>query len=128
LKLEYLTYVGKYPDIYSLMKQAHNVLCDIDNLAQYTPALVGESTEWTCIVNTAEENRASYYKVLTGWILFSALHGMYTVTLSELKAMLKASTQAGQAKAPKSTGQQITQEDGFIVVRRRKRHSTDETA
>jgi hypothetical protein len=47
--------------------------------------------------------------------------------LSELKAMLKASTQAGQAKTPKSTGQQITQEDGFKEVRRCKRHGTDET-
>jgi hypothetical protein len=66
LKFEYWKYVGKYPDADSLMKQVHNVLCDIEDLVQYTPALLGESTEWTSVVNTAEENRASYCKVLTG--------------------------------------------------------------
>jgi hypothetical protein len=56
---------------------------------------------------------------------FSALYGMYTVALHELKAVLKANTPAGQSKTPKSAA---IQEDGFKEVRRRKRHSTNETA
>jgi hypothetical protein len=42
----------------------------------------------------------------------------------KLKAVLKESTPAGQSKTPKSAA---TQEDGFKEVRRRKRHSTNET-
>jgi hypothetical protein len=68
----------------------------------------------------AEENRQNFCKVLNGKNLFSALYGMYTVTLHELKAMLKASTPAGQSKTPKSAA---TREDGFKEVRRRKRQS-----
>jgi hypothetical protein len=50
-------------------------------------AEVGESSEWTSIVNSAEENRANFCKSLDGKLLFSALYGMYTVTLIELKAV-----------------------------------------
>jgi hypothetical protein len=69
--------------------------------------------------------QAELLKVLNWKNLFSALYGTYTVALHELKAVLKASTQAGQSKTPKSAA---TQEDGFKEVRRRKRHSTNETA
>jgi hypothetical protein len=62
---------------------------------------------------------------LNGKNLFSALCGKYTVALHELKAVLQASAPAGQSKTPKSAA---TQEDGFKEVRRRKRHSTNESA
>jgi hypothetical protein len=65
---------------------------------------VGESVEWTSIVNTAEDNRENYCKALTAKPLFSALYGTYTVTGIELKAVLKASTIDGQIKSPKATG------------------------
>jgi hypothetical protein len=73
----------------------------------------------------AEENRQNFCKVLNGNNLFSALYDTYTVALHELKAVLKASTPAGQSKTPKSAA---TQEDGFKEVRKPKRHSTNETA
>jgi hypothetical protein len=86
--------VGQYPVAVAQLKQ---VLCDIENVAGYTHASVVESVEWTSIVNSAVENRASYSKALTGKTLFSALHGTYAVTLYELKAVLKANTLATAA-------------------------------
>jgi hypothetical protein len=56
------------------------------------------------------------------------LYGTYTVTLDELKALLKENTLADQTTSPKASGQQTTQKDGFQEVRRRKRHPEDETA
>jgi hypothetical protein len=53
------------------------------------------------------------------------LYGTYTITLQEFKAVLKASTPADQSKIPKSSA---NQKFGFKEVRRRKRHSTKETA
>jgi hypothetical protein len=54
---------------------------------------VGESSEWTYIVNSVE-NRANVCKALDEKLLFSALYSMYTVTLNKLKAVLKLSAQA----------------------------------
>jgi hypothetical protein len=45
----------------------------------------------------AEENRQNFCKVLNSKNHFGALSGTYTVALPELKAVLKASTPAGQA-------------------------------
>jgi hypothetical protein len=41
---------------------------------------VGESSEWTCIVISAEENRANICKGLDGKPRFNAVYGMYMVT------------------------------------------------
>jgi hypothetical protein len=98
---------------------------DIEEMARYTPASVGESSQLSSIVSTAEENRQNICKVRNGKKLFSALYGTYTVALHELKAVLRASNPAGQSKTPKSAA---TQEDGLKEIRRRKRHSTNETA
>jgi hypothetical protein len=92
------------------------------------PSLGRGSTEWVAIGNSSEENGANYNNALKGKTLFSALCGIYTATLHELKALLKASTLGGQSNTPKATGQQTTQEDGFQEVRRRKRQANDETA
>jgi hypothetical protein len=83
------------------MQQLFKVLCAIEDLASYTPASVGESEEWAAIVSSAEDNHESYCKALHRKTLFSTL--TYTMTLNELKNVLKASSQAGQTK----------QEDGF---------------
>jgi hypothetical protein len=61
-----------------------------------TLAKVEESSEWTSVVKSAE-NRAKFCKALDGEPLFNALYGMYTVTLNELKAVLKVSAQASQS-------------------------------
>jgi hypothetical protein len=83
-----------------------------------TPASVGESEEWAAIVSSAEDSRESYCRALRGKALFSAQYGTYTVTLNELKNVLKASGQAGKTE----------QEDGFKEVRSRKRHLTGEAS
>jgi hypothetical protein len=94
-------------------------------MARYTPASVGESEQWSSIVNTAEENRHNFCKALTGKTLFSAVYGTYKFALHELKATLKANNLAGQSKTSNSAS---TQEDGFKEIRRHKRQSTNETA
>jgi hypothetical protein len=66
----------------------------------------------------AEEIHENYFQALRSKPLFSALYGTYTLTLNELRSLVKASSQAEQAK----------QVDGFKEVRRRKRHSTGEAA
>jgi hypothetical protein len=50
---------------------------------------VKESSEWTSIESNAEEKRANFYKTLDGKMLFSAIYGMYAVTLNKLKAAQK---------------------------------------
>jgi hypothetical protein len=63
--------------------------------------------------------------------LFSALCGTYTynctVTLNELKAVLKGSTIADESTTPQAT-KRSTQEEGFLEVRRHKRQSSNEAA
>jgi hypothetical protein len=128
LKSEYQRQIGQFPDAHAQLRQLFQVLCDIEDVAGYPPALVGESEQWSSIVNAAEENRQNFCKALSGNTLFNALYGIYTVALQELKAVLKASNQAGQNTAQKAVGSPSTQEEGFQKVRRRKRHSTEETA
>jgi hypothetical protein len=78
--------VAKYPDAEAQLKQLFKILCAIEVVAGQTPASGwGRKFEWTSIVNTAEDNRASCCKVLTGKALFSALYGTYTVTLTSLR-------------------------------------------
>jgi hypothetical protein len=125
LKTEYKRLLSQSPDADAQLKQLFKVLCDIEDVAGYTPALVGDSDQWTSIVNTAEENRLNFCKALGGKTLYSALYGTYTVALQELKALLKASTTAVPTPTSKPTS---TQEDGFTEVRRRKRQSSDKAA
>jgi hypothetical protein len=123
LKSEYKRLLSESPDADAQLKQLLNVFCDIEEVAGYTPASVGDSDQWSSIVNSAEENRRNFCKALCGKTLYSALYGTYTVYLQELKALLKASTTANPTPKPAST-----QEDGFTEVRRRKRQNSDETA
>jgi hypothetical protein len=86
---------------------------------------VGESEEWTDIVNMVEENCVNFCKALHGRTLYSALYGTYSVNLKELKGLVKA----GIFEEEQSKKQvQPTVEEGFQEVRRRKRHGTDESA
>jgi hypothetical protein len=67
-----------YLEAVSVVQPVHKVLNEIETLAGCTLAKVGESLEWTTIVNRAEENRTNFCKGLDGKPLFSALFGMYT--------------------------------------------------
>jgi hypothetical protein len=127
LQSEYQVLIKQYPDANMQYRLLYKTLCDIEDVAGYTPAAVGESAEWTAIVSTAEDNRASYCKALSGKVLFSALYGTYTFVLNELKSLLKASTSAGGTTTASGIVKP-TQEDGFKEVRRRKRRSTNEVA
>jgi hypothetical protein len=127
LEADYNTLIGKYPDADTQYGQLYSTLCTIEDVAGYTPAVVGESAEWTAIVRSAEENRVCYCKALTGRTLFIALCGTYTVNLKELKSLLKASTTAGRTTTSTET-EKPTEGEAFKEVRRRKRHSTNEAA
>jgi hypothetical protein len=100
------------------------VLCDIEDVAEYAPPSVGESEEWTDIVNLVEENCVNFCKALHWRTLYSALYGTYSVTLKELGLVKAGIFGEGQSK------QQVqrTEEEGFQEVCRRKRHGTDESA
>jgi hypothetical protein len=123
IKSEFQRLVGQHSDAEEQLRQLYQILCDIEDVAGYTPTSVGESEQWSSIVSTVEENRANFFKALSGKTLYSALYGIYTVTLNELKGLLKASTAAksGTTGTPR-------QDDGFQEVRRRKRHNTQEAA
>jgi hypothetical protein len=47
------------------MRQLYKILCDIEDVAGYTPASVGESEQWASIVSRVEENRANFCKALS---------------------------------------------------------------
>jgi hypothetical protein len=111
LNTKYNDLASTYRDAAPSTKQLLKVLCDIEKLANSTPISVGESKEWADIISLAEDNQEDYCKVLKGKTLFSALYGMYTVTLLDLKKIEKDMTQ---------------QEDGFKEVHRRKRHCHEE--
>jgi hypothetical protein len=53
-KSEYRNLLEQFPDADELLKQLFKVLCDIEDVAGYTPASVGESDQWSVIVNVAE--------------------------------------------------------------------------
>jgi hypothetical protein len=88
---------------------------------------VAESDEWISIADVAKDKQEKFFKNLSGMTLFSALYGTYTVNVNELKAALKANNVAGQNKSQKVIRKQQIHEEVFQEVRRRKRHSTDET-
>jgi hypothetical protein len=100
------------------MQHLFKLLCDLEALAACTPKSVGESEESADIIAAAEDNLEDYSVALQGKPLYSALYGSYTVTLNELKSLLKS---RGQAR-------KTSERDGFQEVRSRKRHSTAEAA
>jgi hypothetical protein len=127
LQSEYQVLLKQYPDADKQYRLLYTTICDIEDLAGCTPAAIWESTQWTEIVNTAEDNRANYCKALSSMVLLSALHWAYTVALKKLKSLLKASNKAG---GNNTTTESVkpSQDDGFKEFRRRKRHSTNEAA
>jgi hypothetical protein len=92
LQTEYQVLVRQYPDVDTQYGRLYKILCDIEDVAGYTPNVVGNSAEWTAIVSTVDTNRAIYCKALTGKTLFSVLYEIYTVISNELRSLMKAST------------------------------------
>jgi hypothetical protein len=49
--------LGQFPDADAQLKQLLKVVCDIEDVAGHTPASVGESEQWSCTLNIAEEKQ-----------------------------------------------------------------------
>jgi hypothetical protein len=110
------------------VQRVHKVLGDIEILARCTSAKVGEISEWSFIVSSAEI-RADFCKALDGKPLCSAVNGMYTVTLNELKAVLMVSAQARQSSAVNKTSVELTaQDDDLCEIKRRKKLISNNTS
>jgi hypothetical protein len=90
--------------------------------------VIGERFEWTFTVNRTEENRANACKALDGKPLFSVLYGMYAVKLTELRAVLKVSAEAGQSGAVNITSVESMAQDNYQEVKRCKRHISNNTS
>jgi hypothetical protein len=117
LQAEYKTLIG-----YTRYRQLFKVLCNIEDVAGYTPAVVWESAEWTATVSAAEENRTKFCKALSGQDFVQCTVWNIYSHFEHLKSILKASNSASK------TTEKPTQKEGFQKVRRHKRHSTTETA
>jgi hypothetical protein len=103
LKSQCHAITNKYSEAASVLQQVHKMLGDTEILVECTLTKVGEISQWTTILKRAEEIRANFCKFLDGKPPFSALYGMYTATLNELKTVLMVSAQAGQSGAVNKT-------------------------
>jgi hypothetical protein len=95
-------------------------------VAGYTRAAVGESAEWTAVVNAPERNRTNYSRALSGKTLCSALYGPYTVTLNDLRTLRKVSSTTGRTTETET--EKPTQEEDLKDVQRREKRSNTESA
>jgi hypothetical protein len=86
------------------------MISDFEILAKLTSARVGENSQWTTTVKSAE-NRVTFCQFLDGKPLFSSLEDIYTVILKELHAVLKVNTHTGQSGAVNKTSLELTTED-----------------
>jgi hypothetical protein len=125
---EFQRLTQQHPEAEEQIQQLLKILRDIEDVAGHTPKPVGESQKWTNIVSAMEENRASYCKSLSGKSLYSALYGSYTVTLNELRGLIKAKVRSQECGSINSTGPSSQEEEGFKMIRRRKRQNSQETA
>jgi hypothetical protein len=88
LKTEYKDLVKQHPDARETIDE-HNVLNDILSLTGCTPKKIDANMIWVHTVGQAKANRVGLCRVVKGKNLFGALYGVYSFTLSELKAMLQ---------------------------------------
>jgi hypothetical protein len=117
---------NKYTEAGSVVQQVHKVLNDIEILAGCRLAEVEEGSEWTTIVNSAEEKRANFCKYLDGKPLFRTLYGMYTVTLIELKAVSAQPKHSGAVN--RTSSEPTARDEEFHEVKGRKRHNSNYTS
>jgi hypothetical protein len=66
LKSGHHAITNKHTEAASVVQEVHKAPGDIENLAGCTLAKVGECSEWTTILNSAEENRTNVCKNLDG--------------------------------------------------------------
>jgi len=123
LKEEYKDIIKLHPDAADTIEQVYKVLGDIVALAGCTPASVGESEAWSHIVKATKVDRTEFCRVLSGKQLFSALYGMYSVALNDLKKVLQTSAKRMLPQQRKPNTEQ-SQEDGFQEQKRRKRRNS----
>jgi hypothetical protein len=58
--------MNKYPEAGSVVQQVYKVLNEIEIIAWCVPAKLGESPQWTTIVNCANKNRINFCKIVVG--------------------------------------------------------------
>jgi hypothetical protein len=121
LRVEYRKTIVKHPDAGSVMEKVHLVLKDIASLAGCTPKSVGESEPWKNVITKAAETRRNLRQILQGKQLYSALHGVYSEVLADLKIVLQ---QSASKVEDNQTNEPGAQED-FREQRRRKRKPSD---
>jgi hypothetical protein len=66
LQDQYKEIKEQYPDAETQYRRLFDILCDIEDVASFTPAAVGESAEWAAIVSAADDNRVNYSKAISG--------------------------------------------------------------
>jgi hypothetical protein len=88
-------------------------------------AEVGESSKWNTMVNSVEKNRANFCKSLDGKSHFSALYGMYKVTLTELKVVSAEAKHSGTVNETPSESK--AQDGDFQEAKKHKRHNSNDT-
>jgi hypothetical protein len=91
LRTESKDLINESPEARDVIERVLNTLDDIVSLASCTPTTVGQSQEWAGIVSTAQEDKEKLCTILQGKGLFSALYGVYSLTLANLKTVLQNS-------------------------------------
>jgi hypothetical protein len=122
--VEFRKTIQKHPDAGGAMEKVHGVLKDIASLAGCTPTAVGESEKWKEIITKEAETRRNLYQVLQGKPLYSALHGVYSEVLADLKVVLQQSA----TKVQLQPNNEAAAQDEFREQRRRKRNPSEEAA
>jgi len=130
LRSESKDLIVKSPDAKDVIERVLKTLSDIVSLASCTPVKVGQGEDWSRIVETAQEDRKNLCAILRGKRLFSALYGVYCLTLANLKAVLQNSvgreTETPQTNRPLSSEASASDSDGFQERKRKKRNITGE--
>ena len=123
--------IKESPEAKDVIQRVLKTLSDIVSLASCTPKEVGHSDEWAQIADTAQEDRANLCQILKGKRLFSALYGVYCLTLANLKAVLQNSVGRTVSPPTNTTEKPSTETsaddiEGFQDRKRKKRTSTGE--
>ena len=88
LRTESKDLIAESPDAKDVIQCVLKTIGDIVSLASCTPPKVGQGEVWTRTVDAAQEDRAKLCPILRGKPLFSALYGVYFLTLGNLKSVL----------------------------------------
>ena len=114
--------IAESPEAKDVIQRVLKTLSDIVKIASCIPTKGGQSEEWFRIVNTAQKDRTKICEILRGKRLFSALFGVYCLTLATLKAVFQKQ-RVEREKLPKqnrpySTEASADDTDGFQEKKR----------